>query len=121
MRGKAIGAMILALLIPGGGHFFLGRRKRAAAFFVIVLFMFISGLLLQGKVYTPESGKPLTLLASLASMGVGIPYLIARVMPSLSNVLSITFEHGTAFTLTAGLMNLLLVLDAYDIAEERKQ
>jgi hypothetical protein len=34
--------------------------------------------------------------------------------------MSATYEHGTAFVLTAGVMNLLLVLDAFDIAEERK-
>ena len=37
------------------------------------------------------------------------------------DVTSSTFEHGTAFTITAGLMNLLLVLDVFDIAQERKE
>ncbi|MEA2417778.1 MAG: hypothetical protein QOI58_4435, partial [Thermoanaerobaculia bacterium] len=37
------------------------------------------------------------------------------------DVTSITFEHGTAFTITAGLMNLLLVVDAFDIAQGRKE
>ena len=32
-----------------------------------------------------------------------------------------TYEYATTFTLTAGLMNLLLVLDCFDIAEGRKQ
>jgi len=31
------------------------------------------------------------------------------------------FEYGTAFLLTAGLMNLLLVMDAWDIARGRKE
>ena len=36
------------------------------------------------------------------------------------DITSITYEHGTAFAITAGLMNLLLMLDAFDIAEGRK-
>ncbi|HXI12436.1 MAG TPA: DUF6677 family protein [Thermoanaerobaculia bacterium] len=120
MSGKAITAMAIALALPGAGHFYLGRRRRAAAFFGIVIVMFTIGLLIEGKVYTPEKNKPLTMLASVASMGVGVPYFIARSIRPLGEVLSITFEHGTAFTLTAGLMNLLLVLDAFDIAERRK-
>ena len=31
------------------------------------------------------------------------------------------YEYGTAFLLTAGLMNLLLVLDAWDIARGKKE
>jgi TM2 domain-containing membrane protein YozV len=113
--------MVLAFLIPGAGHFYLGRRGRALAFFAIVLSMFVAGILLQGKVYVSEPGKPLTALASLASLGLGIPYFVARAVGVAGNITSITYEYGTAFTLTAGLMNLLLVLDSYDIAEERKR
>jgi hypothetical protein len=62
----------------------------------------------------------LRLLASYASMGSGLLYLIARAAGPLGNVASATFEYGSTFTLTAGLMNLLLVLDCYDIANGRK-
>ena len=31
------------------------------------------------------------------------------------------YEYGTVFLLTAGLMNLLLVLDAWDIATGKKE
>jgi TM2 domain-containing membrane protein YozV len=112
--------MVLAFLFPGAGHFYLGRRGRAVAFAVIVLVMFLTGLLLDGKIYVAERGKPLTTLAMFASMGTGLPYFIARMLGPFGNIASITFEYGTAFTLTAGLMNLLLVLDAFDISEQRK-
>jgi hypothetical protein len=121
MTNRTYPAMILALLVPGAGHFYLGKRARAVAFFAIVLFMFIMGLWIDGKLYVPEPGKPLTLLASLASMGTGLPYFLARLIgPFTGDVRSITFEYGTAFSLSAGLMNLLLVLDAFDISEGRK-
>lgn len=120
MNKRTVKAMTLAFLVPGAGHFYLGRRSQAVIFAAVVLLMFVFGLMLEGKVYAPELGKPLTLLASIASMGIGTPYLIARMLGSLGELRSMTFEYGTAFTLTAGLMNLLLVLDSFDIAQERK-
>ena len=36
------------------------------------------------------------------------------------NPKAVTHEHGNAFLLTAGIMNLLLILDAWDIAFGRK-
>lgn len=121
MNRKSTLAMVLALLIPGAGHFYLGRRGRAVAFFLIVLFLFLCGLALDGKLYVWERGKPLSLLATIGSMGIGLPYFIARVLGPFGDLGSITYEYGTAFSLTAGLMNLLLVLDSYDIAEKRKE
>ena len=35
-------------------------------------------------------------------------------------ILSPTYEYGCAYLLTAGLMNLLLMLDSWDIASGRK-
>ena len=122
MSVRSVVSMLLALAVPGAGHFFLGRRARAAAFFGIVLFLFSAGLAIDGGLYTPAAsrGAVLRLLASYASMGSGLLYLIARAAGPLGNVASATFEYGSTFTLTAGLMNLLLVLDCYDIANGRK-
>jgi len=121
MRKRTWIAMILALLVPGLGHFYLGRPARAGAFFGIVLFLFLFGLLIDGRLYTAQQGNFLSLLATIGSMGAGLPYFVARAARPWGDVGSITFEHGTAFTLTAGLMNLLLVLDSFDIAEGRKE
>lgn len=120
MNKRTVKAMTLAFLFPGAGHFYLGRRTRAFIFAAVVLMLFVFGLLLEGKLYIPERGKPLTLLASIGSMGIGVPYLAARMMGTFGDLHSLTYEYGTAFTLTAGLMNLLLVLDSFDISEGRK-
>ena len=122
MTKRSVLAMVLAYLIPGAGHFYLGYRKRALAFFAIIVFLFLVGLSIDGNLYTiRESGRALLkVLASLGSMGAGILYFVARAMGDHGDVTSITYEYGTTFTLTAGLMNLLLVLDCFDIAEGRK-
>ena len=123
MTKRSALAMVLAYLVPGAGHCYLGYRRRAAAFFAVVVFMFIIGLSIDGNLYTlRESGRAiLRILASLGSMGAGVMYFIARSLGPHGDVTSITYEYGTTFTLTAGLMNLLLVLDCFDIAEERKK
>ena len=115
--------MVLAFLVPGAGHYYLGYRRRALAFFAIVVFMFVVGLSIDGNLYTlKESGRALLrVLASFGSMGSGILYFAAKAMGPHGDVTSITYEYGTTFTLTAGLMNLLLVLDCFDIAEGKKK
>ena len=120
MTMRSTAAMILAFLVPGAGHFYLGRRRRAIAFLFIVAAMFAAGLMLEGKVYSIRPGSMLSVLATLGSMGSGIMYFVARAVGAPGNIASITYEYGTAFTLTAGIMNLLLVLDSFDIAEGRK-
>lgn len=123
MKSRTWIAMALAYLVPGAGHLYLGRRQRGIAYFCIVVFMFAIGLAVDGDLYavTRTGGSLLRLLASLGSMGAGLLYWIADFKGVTGDITSITYEHGTAFVITAGLMNLLLVLDAFDIAEGRKQ
>ena len=123
MKGRTVTAMLLAYLVPGAGHLYLGRRARAITFFLIVVLLFAIGIAIDGDLYTINhaNGSVLRMLAALGSLGSGIIYWIATWMGVHGNVTSITFEHGTAFTITAGLMNLLLVVDAFDIAQGRKE
>jgi len=123
--GTAIGnpqlASILALLVPGLGHFYLGRRMRGVAFAVLVIAALGIGVSLDGNLFRPVRGQPLTLLATLGSMGMGTPYFVLRFGGDYSGTPTAPgYEYGTAFLLTAGLMNLLLVLDAWDIATGKK-
>jgi TM2 domain-containing membrane protein YozV len=123
MNRRAIVAMLLALAVPGAGHFYLGRRGRAFAFLAIVAVLFAIGLAVGGDLYTvaESRGALLPLLASYASMGSGVLYFLARETEPHGSMMAATFEYGRTFTLTAGLMNLLLVLDCYDMAMGRKK
>jgi hypothetical protein len=121
-RAKAWTAVLLAWILPGLGHFSLGRRRRALLYAAIVTVTFLAGLSFQGRLDSPEPGAPLTYLATFASLGSGLLNIVARLV--LENprgmVLSVTYEYGCTFLRTAGLMNLLLMLDTYDIAAGRK-
>jgi hypothetical protein len=116
-------AMVLAWLVPGLGHYYLGRRRTAFGYAVIVIATFILGLSFQGRLYSVEPGQPLTMLATFAVYGAGLLNIAARVLSDNpgGTILAVTYEYGCAYLLTAGLMNLLLVLDVYDIATGRKR
>ena len=115
-------AAALAWVFPGLGHAYLGRPRRGLVYAAIVTITFLLGLSFQGRLYSIQSGQPLTILATFAVYGTGVLNLAARMFsdnPS-GSILSVTYEYGCAFLLTSGLMNLLLVLDAYDIGAGRK-
>lgn len=119
---RTAAAMLLALAIPGAGHLFLGRRGRAVGFFLVVGAMFAIGLAIGGGLYQLRfEGLPLLrLVAALGSMGSGLLYGVAYWMGVEGQLTSQTYEYGRTFILTAGLMNLLLVLDCFDIASGRR-
>ncbi len=116
-------AMVLAWIFPGLGHLYLGRRKTAAAFAVVVTLTFLAGLSFQGRLYSIEQGQPLTILATFAVYGAGLLNVAARLLTDNPGgaILATTYEYGCAYLLTGGLMNLLLVLDAWDIASGKKK
>ncbi len=119
---KALAAAALAWVFPGLGHLYLRRTRTAVLYAAIVTATFLLGLSFQGRLYSPEPGQPLTILATFAVYGAGLLNLAARFLSTNPNgsILAVTYEYGCAYLLTAGLMNLLLMLDAYDIAVGRK-
>lgn len=113
--------MMLAFLVPGAGHLLLGRRARALAFCLLVSASLAIGVGLQGNLYRVVPNQPLTVLATLGSMGMGVAYFVLRFSVGYQgSIVAPGYEYGTAFLLTAGLMNLLLVLDVWDIGRGRK-
>jgi len=115
-------AVLSAWLVPGRCHVYLKRHRRGLVFFVLVIVSLLIGCKLEGNLYVVVPGQPLTILATLGSMGLGFPYFLLRYgLHYQGNVMGAGYEYGTAFLLTAGLMNLLLVLDAWDIVRGKKE
>jgi uncharacterized protein DUF6677 len=121
-RGNRAVAVLLAWIFPGLAHAYLGRRRTALLYALIVTVTFLLGLSFEGRLYTIERSQPLTILATFAVSGAGLLNMAARFLSSNpgGTILSPTYEYGCAYLLTAGLMNLLLMLDAWDIASGRK-
>ena len=115
-------AMILAWLVPGLGHIYVRRTARGLVFLLLILVCLWVGCELQGNLYRPLPGQPLTVLATGGAMGMGLPYFVLRYGADYSgDIVGAGYEYGTAFLLTAGLMNWLLVLDAWDISRGKKE
>jgi hypothetical protein len=111
----------VAWLVPGAGHLWLGRTQRGIIFLVALPLMFATGLWLQGRLFPFQPSEPLVALAAFADIGIGIPYFVAKAMRiGGGNAIAAAYEYGNAFIIVAGLLNMLVVLDAFDIAQGRK-
>lgn len=112
---------VAAWAIPGAGHLWHGQRSKGLIFLIALPLMFAIGLAVQGRLFPFELSEPLVGLAAIADVGVGIPYFLANAFGfGAGDVRAVTYEYGNAFLIVAGLLNLLVVIDAYDIALGRK-
>ena len=112
---------LAAWAIPGAGHLWLGKRQKAAVFFVALLAMFGIGLALEGRLFPFDLSEPLVALAAIANLGLGLPWIAARAAGAgAGTVTAVTYEYGNSFMIVAGLLNFLVILDAFDVAMGRK-
>ena len=110
-----------AWAVPGAGHLWLGRRQKGLVFLVTLPLMFLCGLWLEGRLFPFELAQPLVALAAFADIGIGVPYFLAKATGAgAGRVIAQTFEYGNAFLIVAGLLNMLVVLDAFDVSQGRK-
>lgn len=110
-----------AWLVPGAGHLWQGRTRKGVIFLVTLPMMFATGLWLEGRLFPFQVSEPLVALAAIADLGIGVPYFIAKALGlGAGRVVALTYEYGNAFIIVAGLLNMLVVLDAFDIAQGRK-
>jgi len=113
--------VLLAWLIPGSAHLWQGRRQKGLVFLIALPLMFLIGLWLHGRLFPLEMSEPLVFLGAIADRGIGAPYFVARFLDAGAGmVTSPSYEYGNTFLMTAGLLNFLVVLDAFDIAMGRK-
>ena len=112
---------VVAWAIPGAAHLWLGRRQKGIVFFLALLAMFVLGLQLHGRIFAIDLQEPLATLAAVANLGLGLPWVIARIAGAgTGQVTALTYEYGNTFLIVAGLLNSLVVLDAFDMAMGRK-
>jgi uncharacterized protein DUF6677 len=112
---------LAAWAVPGAAHLWLGRRGKGLVFLVALSLMFAIGLAVHGRLFPFDFSEPLVGLAAVADLGMGVPYFIASAFAQTGGeVTAVTYEYGNAFIIVAGLLNLLVVIDAYDVALGRK-
>jgi len=108
-------------LVPGLGHLLLRKWGRAAVYCLAVGALAITGLVLRGNIFSPHGSDAFDLLGFLADLGTGVFYFVSRMIeksgPDVSHAAG---DYGTRLFATAGVLNLLFVLDAHEIARGRK-
>jgi Family of unknown function (DUF6677) len=119
--GTLVLLCLAAWLVPGAGHLWMGRRQKGIIFMLALPTMFLIGLLLKGRIFPFELSEPLVALAAVADLLAGAPWMIARMLDAgAGTVTAASYEYGNCFLIVSGLLNFLVILDAYDIALGRK-
>jgi TM2 domain-containing membrane protein YozV len=118
-------AVALGWLIPGGGHLLLKRTGRGLLLMVSISGMFLSGLMMRGAMFQPQSGDLITTLINtggfIGDVCSGILYLLtAWFNYNQADMAGAVHDYGTKFLVTAGLLNVLAMVDAFEIAAGRK-
>jgi len=118
---KLVRLCVAAWLIPGLGHLLLGRKWRALILFASIIIMFALGLAMQGQFFSTSSGSYLQTLGYYGELGVGLAMPAAKFFGySGGDPFFVSSDYGTAYLVAAGMLNILAVLDCYDIAMRRK-
>jgi hypothetical protein len=113
--------LLVGWLIPGAGHLMLGKWVRALLLFVSILGMYLIGLGLAGKVYTPNTGDILDILGFVGQLGMGLFYILARALGwGATSVVNTLADYGTKFLVVGGLLNIIAAVDAHSLANGRK-
>jgi hypothetical protein len=112
---------VAAWLVPGLGHLLLGRKWRALILFASIITMFVLGLAMQGQFFSTSSASYLQTLGYYGELCVGLAMPGARFFGySGGDPFFVSSDFGTAYLVVAGMLNVLAVLDCYDIAMGRK-
>ena len=137
-------AIVAGWILPGLGHVMLGRVRRGLLFAGLLVGGYGLGLAHDGRLALRDERQPfLSTLQVIANAGIGPADMLARlfvygelvyslprgIQGGAKNEHSETFRertssalsiYGTAYVWTAGLMNLLLLFDIWDIGMARK-
>ncbi len=122
MSAMAVLAPVLGWFIPGAGHLIQKRWGRGLLLMISVVAMFVLGILMEGKVYSFNVGDVLDILGFIGDLGAGGLYIVSRLRDIGHGAISLaTADYGTKYIIVAGLLNIISIVDAYDIAIGKKQ
>ena len=113
--------LVAGWLVPGAGHFILRKPIRGLLLLLSIVSMFLIGIALQGKVYSPNTGDLLDILGFVGQLGSGLLYLFAKMFDwGHASVQVAIADYGTKFIVVAGLLNIVAAIDAHSLANGRK-
>ena len=123
---NAFVAGALALLFPGAGHLYLRKYRRAALLGGCVLILAIAGAVTSGEMHSllrENAGEGfLQMLSAVGNIGLGVVHVIFHAFGIAQvDIAERGYEYGTTFIIVGALINILVILDAWDIAVGKKQ
>ncbi len=103
----------------------LKRGGRGALILTSVTLLFLLGLLMRGALFMPQGEDLLTRViyygGFVGNVLSGLPYLLSVWLGySQPDMAGHIHDYGTKFLVAAGLLNLLGIVDAFEIATGRK-
>ena len=119
---RTLAACVGGAFVPGLGHALLGKWDRALVFFGSITIMVALGIHLQGKLFSPDFGDFFSALKFIADAGSGLLYWIPWLTDmAKADSTAYTYDYANVFIYVAGLLNMLVIVDAFDIALGRKR
>jgi hypothetical protein len=118
---KAWGVALAGWLVPGLGHAMLKMWGRAAVVVITVGLLVVAGASMRGNLFSARGNDAFDALGYVADLGTGSFYFLARTLErDGADVSHAGGDYGTRFLATAGVLNLLAALHAYEAARGRK-
>ena len=112
---------VAGAMVPGLGHALMRKWDRAAVFFVCITAMVILGVQLDGSLFDPDFQNMYAILKFIAEAGAGLLYWIPWTLGAgIGDSTAYTYDYANVFIYVAGLLNMLTIVDVFDIARGRK-
>ena len=120
-ESRALALGIAGWLLPGLGHALQFMWGRAIVVFLSVGLLVAAGASMKGNVFTRQGTDAFDKLGFIADLGAGGFYFVARAMETGgADVSHADGDYGTRLLATAGILNLLAALHAYEAARGHK-
>lgn len=114
MDTRALLAALCAWAVPGLGHVILGRYAKALYFGVLVLGLYALGVWVGGGGSVSAARFPFHIYGQY---GAGLPTLVAGWIGAAPLGETIDrLELGLLMTTVAGILNIIVIVDAYETA-----
>ncbi len=110
---------------PGAGYFLLKSPTRGATMGGLSVVMFLLGLLMRGAFFEAQTGDLLTTVIYsggwICNMANGSLYFLAKAFGYNSpDMAGHVVDYGTKFLVGSGLINVLAMVDVFEIATKKK-
>jgi mannose/fructose/N-acetylgalactosamine-specific phosphotransferase system component IIC len=120
-ESRAVAFGIAGWLLPGLGHALQMMWGRALVVFFAVGLLVFAGASMRGNVFTRQGSDAFDKLGYIADLGTGSFYFFARAIETGgADVSHADGDYGTRLLATAGVLNLLAALHAYEAARGHK-